>query len=402
MNKYFQYLDPINTQQDEMTAQLRNWSNINSGSENIFGLELMLAAIRNSFSSLTDNIVEVSLPPRKVVDSKGLIIDVPLGKAISFIKRPNAAFKVFLGGHMDTVFSKESSFQIAEQIAKDKMRGPGVTDMKGGLIVMLKALETFEKTPFAKEIGWEVLINPDEEIGSIGSLPLLQKSALRNSLALIFEPTFSDGYMVSERKGSATLTIIARGKSSHAGRDYHIGRNAIYALAQAIHEISFLTKSYQNSIINVGYIQGGGAVNIVPELAIAKINYRSNSSEAMQEIKSSIHAICRQTQEINDVQIEIVEGSMRPPKPFDEKTKHLFERLNECSEMLGQKMQWKESGGVSDGNILAAEGLSTIDTLGVVGGNIHTEEEYIFLPSLVEKARLAALFLMRIANREIR
>ena len=156
----------------------------------------------------------------------------------------------------------------------NRIQGPGVTDAKGGLLVMLKALEAFERSPWANELGWEALINPDEEIGSPGSKLLLEKAARTNDIGLVFEPSLSDGNLVGSRRGSGNFVVMVKGRAAHAGREPHIGRNAINALAEFVVQLNSLPPGALGLTLNVGYIEGGGPVNVVPDRAICKFNVR--------------------------------------------------------------------------------------------------------------------------------
>src|SRR3989304_2280040 len=142
--------------------------------------------------------------PLRWLSGKG--IRKPLGNALSIRKRSTAPLRIFLGAHMDTVYPADHPFQKAVRVDQNTLRGPGVADSKGGLVVMLKALEALERSPYAQSVGWEVLINPDEELGSPGSAPLLAQAAKNTHLGLVFEPPLPDGALVGARKRPATLT----------------------------------------------------------------------------------------------------------------------------------------------------------------------------------------------------
>lgn len=398
--QYQKAIDWIHSQQEEMVRLLQKWSHINSGTKNLAGLRIMLSELKNAFAVLGGEMQEVSLPPRIVVDRSGNSIEEHSGAALLIQKYPDANFKVLLGGHMDTVYSAESPFQKTKRIDQNKLIGPGVTDMKGGLIVMLKALQALERSPFAGKIGWEVIINPDEEVGSPASQSLFIEAARRNDLGLLYEPSFSDGVLVSSRKGSANFTIVFRGKSAHAGRDFFEGKNAIIAAAKFALAIESLTNAEKGVTVNVGNFNAVGPVNIVPDLAIVGVNIRVLNSVDFPHILSHIKD-CADRLNGNGISVAFHEHSARVPKPFDEKNHALFEKIRSCAKELGIDLKARPSGGVCDGNILSEQGLPTIDTLGVVGGNIHTYDEYILLDSLMERATLSALFLMKLANAEI-
>lgn len=389
-------LDKINDQKDEMVECLIGWSRINSFSDNPEGLSLMLLALKSRFSRLGGTSEIISLPPRSAVSSTGKLIEIPTGNALRIIKRPEAKKRLLLAGHMDTVYSPDHSFQDVEKLPSNKLKGPGVADMKGGLLVMLKALETLEQHPSAANIGWEVLINPDEEVGSVGSHELFAAAAKRNEIGLIFEPSFSDGAIVSSRKGSCNLTVVVRGKSAHAGRDFDKGRNAINALAEYIVKANKLVDSDRGIAVNAGYISGGGPVNIVPELAICGLNVRAVKKEDFHRVRD---ALCLLAGDCEKEGLTLAPHILtsRDPKPFNDASKHLFAEIERSAAEEGITLSLRPSGGVCDGNLLAEYGLPVIDTLGVVGGEIHTANEYIETDSLVTRSRIVARFLINYA-----
>jgi glutamate carboxypeptidase len=391
-------LDWISTQKQKMIDRLVAWATINSGSDNLPGLKLMLKTLESSFSSLEGSMERVTLPGRSVVSPSGELISSPHGQALRITKRPEAPFRILLGGHMDTVYSPSHPFQTVSFPEKEIMRGPGVADMKGGLLIMLTALQALEMHPAAENIGWEILINPDEEIGSIGSELLFREAAKRCHLGLIFEPSFADGAIVSSRKGSTNFTVIARGKAAHAGRDFAKGRNAILALADYITKACKLNDLERGISINPGCISGGGPVNIVPDLAICRLNARAIHPTDFEMVRKKLEALAINHKE-DGLELSFHLENARGPKLFDEKCKGLFEMIDACAKEEGYTLSLRPSGGVCDGNLLAEEGLPVIDTLGAIGGEIHTANEYIMIDSLVQRSRLAALFLIKLAVR---
>lgn len=397
MHAYLPYLDPLISQEKEMLYLLKTWSQINSWSENSEGLIKMTEALTTSFTSLNGVIEYIPLPNRQKIDSQGHLTEVPSSSALSVKKERNVPTKVFLAGHMDTVYPPTSSFQQTDQLDSNILRGPGVADMKGGLVILLKALELFERSPFAEKLSWEVLINPDEEIGSPSSAHLFTEKARQFTCGLIFEPSFPDGSLVNERKGSINYIIISRGKAAHAGRDFYSGRNAITALARLVQSIESLNDRQKGITVNVGSFEGGGAANIVPDLAICKINIRLQNPRDLDHLTKRIEDLVKK-ETTDGITLEFHEQSLRPPKPFNKSNRELFEALETCAKGLGIEMKWQPSGGVCDGNTLSAAGLPTIDTLGAIGGHIHTHDEYILISSLMERTKLTACFLMQLAE----
>src|SRR5262249_39128994 len=155
-------------------------------------------------------------------DDEGREKSRPLGKALAFQSPPRAGPRVLLGIHYDTVFGVDHLFQSVTRVDENTLRGPGVCDAKGGLLVLLHALLALERSPVAGSLAWEVLLNPDEEIGSPGSGSLFAAAAKRNDIGLLFEPALPDGSLVASRKGSGNFTFIVHGRAAHAGRDAHL------------------------------------------------------------------------------------------------------------------------------------------------------------------------------------
>ncbi|MDB6081629.1 MAG: hypothetical protein JWO53_901 [Chlamydiia bacterium] len=398
MQPYEPFLNWIDHQKEHMIRLVTSWSEINSHSFNQEGVQQMLQALKKQFSRLEGEIQECSLLPVDHIDDNGCHISHPLGKALRITKRRDAKIKLLFSGHMDTVYTKDSPFQKTQRRDENTLIGPGVTDMKGGLCILLTALEAFEKSPYASEIGWEVLITADEEIGSPGSKALLEESAKRHHLGFVFEPSFPDGAMVSERAGSLNMTLIVRGKAAHSGRDFNKGRSAIFAVAPLLVELEALNS--KDLIVNVGSLHSGHSSNVVPDLAIAKINLRAYEKDQMQAAKQKIDTLVKRFGEKEGIQMELHESSNRVPKKVDAPTEKILGYLTECAHALGHTLEKRASGGVSDGNILAANGLAIIDAIGAIGGEIHSPREYLLLDSLPQRAKLITLFLMKIANAE--
>src|SRR5262245_10055794 len=239
----------IDSQQAEMLRLVSAWASINSGTHNLNGLARLTSAVQQEFQSLGAQVKQHDLPPAESVDSAGHVIRSPLGHAISFTRRPDAPAQVLLSIHLDTVYPPHHPFQQVTRVDAQTLRGPGVADAKGGLVVMLFALRALEQSELAHRVGWEVILNPDEEIGSVGSASLLTEAAKRNHVGLVFEPSLPDGSIVGARKGSGTFTVIVRGRAAHAGRDFHLGRSAILPLAELVTRIDAIHKELPNVTI---------------------------------------------------------------------------------------------------------------------------------------------------------
>ena len=401
MHQYSPYLDWIESQHVAMVSLVEQWSSINSGSYNLPGLAHMLAALSASFAVLGGKEERIALAPMKAVNKQGDAFDQPQGQALRIRKRPDAPLQVFLCGHMDTVFGADHPFQTVRRIDDNTLNGPGAADLKGGLVIMLHALHALEQSPYASQIGWEILLNPDEEIGSTGSAPLLAEAAKRNHLGLIYEPSFADGTIVSKRKGTGNFTAVIRGRAAHAGRDFHLGRNAIALMGEYITALYALNGKHEGITVNPGIIEGGKAVNIVPDLAILKFNIRMASHAEQEWVTQELERLTAEFSVREGFSFALHGGFTRPPKPVTDGVQKLFDYVQDCGKQLGQNIKWQPSGGCCDGNNLIAHGLPNLDTLGVRGGEIHSDREFVLLDSLTERAKLSALLLMRLASGEL-
>jgi glutamate carboxypeptidase len=389
-----QALSLIDDRRDHWLDLLRDWCAISSGTHHLPGLAKMADSLAAEFSIFGD-VQRIDLPPSTQIDSAGKEITLPLGQALRIVRRPAAPVRALLVIHYDTVYASDNPFNRVTVLPSGRWNGPGVVDAKGGIVVMLAALHALESSPVADKIGWEVILNPDEEIGSPGSAALLEEAARRNHFGLLFEPALPDGSLVGERKGSGNFTIVVRGKAAHAGRDFAAGRSAIIALSKIIIEAS---EKRGGITLNCGHISGGGAVNIVPDLAIGRFNARISEKEEGQQIIDLLSNLVAQANQSDGISATLSGSFSSPPKPLDPRTLDLFESARLCGRELGLDLTWRSTGGTCDGNRLAAAGLSLIDTLGPVGGDLHSATEYLIPESILQRAKLTAMVLMHAAN----
>lgn len=394
MKNYSHFLSWFDTQEDDMVQLLTNWANINTHTSNYFGINQLSQEISQIFSVLGADIQELEMPLSKTINDRGEEEYFNYAPALSFSKRLESSKKALFVIHLDTVYGTESDFQVVKRV-DDVLIGPGVADAKAGIVIILKILEAFERQVMHTGWGWQVIFNTDEEIGSLASGDLLSQTAKDFDLGLVFEPSLPDGKFVAARKGSGNFTMIARGLSAHAGRNPQDGRNAITALAKVAIELDKLNGMKEGLTLNVGQILGGVALNVVPDSALCRFNIRLKSVEDQKFVEDSIQTIMNFIQQKTEVEFTLHGAFTAPPKPFDENTEILFKHFYECGKELGMDLGWSDSGGVCDGNRLAAAGLPTIDTLGGVGGNIHSHNEYLEINSLTQRAKLTFLALLK-------
>ncbi len=380
-----------------MLSQVQQWSAINSGTRNLAGLAAQADALAEAFGVLPGTIELIEPAPVTAVSSAGREIELDHGRHLVLRVRPGANRRVILTGHMDTVFPADHPFQDQKWLDDETLNGPGVADMKGGLAIVLAALKALERTPEASALGYDLLINSDEETGSLSSSGLIGELARGKLAALTFEPAaLPDGTLAHERGGTGNYSITITGKSAHAGRNPEDGRNALLAAADLALRLERM--AHDEMTVNPAMIEGGAANNVVPDHAVLRFNIRPKSAAAMENFDADLDGVLRAIETAREVSIRRHGGVTRPPKQVNEPAQKLFDLVKECGALLGQEIGWKSTGGVCDGNNIAACGVPVVDTMGVRGGAIHSSDEFLIVPSLEERARLAALVLHRIAN----
>jgi glutamate carboxypeptidase len=367
----------IASQHSQALLLLEEFCAINSHTKNLEGLSTMRMRLIEAFSTLGGLTEEIPC----------LRNGEPLGSIITIEKRPEAPLQVLLGGHMDTVHTKDSPFQNCVNEEK-RLIGPGCADMKGGLVTLLYALTAFEKIQKNQRLGWKVVINADEEIGSPGSRPFWRKLAPAYDFGLLYEPSYADGAFVDARKGSMNVLLEVQGRSSHAGRDFSMGRSANLGIVKFLNALFEAGAYYPELTINVGALHGGTAANVVPEKAYARINLRSFHEKDLASINRDMEEIQVQISKREDVSFRQTIESSTAPKSVTPELHLLFKAVETSANELNMPFALRSSGGVCDGNALMEAGLVNIDTMGVVGGKMHTDEEFMEKQSLTDRAKL--------------
>ena len=383
---------------DRMLAQVQSWAGINSGTGNLKGLSATASLLTDAFGSLHGHTELIEPAPVERVLPNGSVVEIEHGRHLVATVRPDAPIQLLLTGHMDTVFAVDHPFQEQKWLEDGVLNGPGVADMKGGISVMLAALIAAETNEVFQRVGYQVMINSDEETGSASSAKLIEALAKGKLAALTYEPSaLPDGTLAGARPGSGNFSIIVTGKSAHAGRNPQDGRNALLAAADLALRLKALTR--EGLTVNPAKIDGGSPNNVVPDNAVLRVNLRPVSTELEIYARNEINVLIAKVQQVHDVSIHLHGGFNRPPKPIDAKAEKLFGLVKQCGADLGMDIGWKSTGGVCDGNNIAACGVPVVDTMGVRGGSIHSPQEFLITESLSERAALSALTLMRIAEK---
>ena len=385
-------IDPV-----AMRAQVERWGAVNSGTRNLQGCAQMATLLADAFAVLPGAIALIDPEPVESVGADGAVSMLEHGRHLHLSVRPEASVRMLFTGHMDTVYPVDHPFQTLVDRGDGTINGPGTADMKGGLAVMLAALRAVEADPLATRIGYDVVINSDEETGSFSSAALLARAARGKVAALTYEPALADGTLAGARGGTGNFSIVVRGRSAHAGRNPEDGRNAIVAAADIA--LRLAKARGPRLAVNPARIEGGGPNNVVPDLAVLRVNFRPTTADDIVRAQAHIDGAVAMVAAEHDVHVAVHGGFNRPPKPIDDGAAKLFALVRAAGGDLGLDIAWRATGGVCDGNNIAAAGIPVVDTMGVRGGAIHSAEEFMIVDSLAERAALSALTILRIAER---
>lgn len=305
-------------------------------------------------------------------------------QATKFLKNP-----LLLVGHMDTVFPPGSTFNTYWD-NEQKAFGPGIIDMKGGLVTAISALKALNHLNMLEQIPLTLVCNSDEETGSLNSKDLISREAKRSSLALVFECGGLNGEIVTGRKGKTGYTLNVTGKAGHAAFAGRSKASAILGLAKKIVELEQLNDPKREMVINVGIISGGTGPNTVPENAIAQIDTRYLRLEDGKLFSALIEDIVERCT-IPDTHGEITITSNREPMEQTSLNRSLFHHIASEATQLAIPIREELRSGVSDANTIAGVGTPVVDGLGPVGDCDHSDQEYMVKDSLVERTKLAAV-----------
>ena len=261
---------------------------------------------------------------------------------------------------------------------------------------MLHALEVLAE--LGVKPAWTVLLNSDEETGSLHSQRAIRDEAracaAAGGIGLAMEPSLPDGTLVLERLGSSTFRIECVGRAVHAGRDFASGVSAVNALAAKILDAAKLVDLDAGTVVNIGPLEGGKATNIVADCARGWGNVRFKDAASEDALQRGLFALATAA-DAPLPRTKIEYESNRPAKPEIPAVRAIAEDVRAIGEALGEQVGFGKSGGVSDGNLMQAEGLPTIDTMGPRGGNLHRTDEYIELDSMAPRAAMLAVLLAR-------
>lgn len=310
--------------------------------------------------------------------------------------RGNGTGRVLLMGHLDTVYPDGTAAARPMRFEGSKIIGPGVCDMKGGLLVGMYALRALQEANFSDFAEIAFFFNSDEEIGSPGSRPLYGPIAREMDAALVLESARANGDIVSARKGSGEFTLRVMGKAAHAGVEPEKGANAVVELAHQIIALHKLNGLAPGVTVNPGVIGGGTVSNVVPDSAWVTVDVRAIDPAGAETITSALNNLSTQT--IPGTRVEVTGSVSYPPMAKTQAVQLLAELARDSARALGFEINDVATGGASDANIIASLGVPVLDGLGPVGGLDHSPNEYIEADSFAPRAAMVAGLIQRILS----
>ncbi len=307
--------------------------------------------------------------------------------------------RLLLIGHLDTVFDAGTAAARPFTIRGGRAFGPGVTDMKSGLLAGLHALRALTTQAAGRMTGpppfeWLTFVaNPDEEIGSPASTPIIREIARDADACLVLECARANGDIVSSRKGLIDLRLTVTGRAAHAGVEPEKGRNAILEAAHQVARLQALNGRWPGVTLNVGTIEGGSRPNVVPDHASFELDVRAVRREDLEAAESAVHEIAA-TPTVPDTRVEVLELARHWPMEKLERSARLVTHAQSVAGRLGFEARDAATGGASDANTTAGMGVPSLDGLGPVGGLDHSPDEYLEVDSIVPRTTLLAALLL--------
>ena len=362
--------------------ELAELVNIDSGTADIAGVATMAERMAEKYRALGWHVEFADL---------GSVV----GPGVMATNKPGAAqYDVLLVGHLDTVFPHGTAAARPFTEEEGVARGPGVADMKSGLLSMFYALRHLDAATLER-LAICVVLNPDEEISSVHSHAWIGTYAQRSNCVLVFEGARADGSLVNARKGVGIYEIEFKGVAAHAGNDHPKGRSAVVELAHWILALNPLTDYAAGTTVNVGIVKGGTVSNVVPETAYAKVDIRYWKTSEFERVEQKLLQL-QQTPFTPDVRVELKRRSFKPAMELLPGSQALMQVVGAAAAAVGESIGWVAVGGGSDANYTAALGVPSLDGFGPIGGNYHGEQEFLMLDSVIPRIRLVQEVLRRL------
>lgn len=370
--------------EDEMLAMIEKLVNIDSGSHNKAGIDEVGRILSEEYKKLNFNVEVIE----EEKNGDNLLIQHNNSEETSLIAV----------AHMDTVFKDGTANERPFKIENGRAYGPGVIDMKSSQVSLLYALKALKENDKQSFKNIRIVLNSDEEIGSGTSRHLIEREAKGKKYALIMEPARKDGSLVSSRRGGGRYSIHVKGKAAHSGIEPENGISAIEEVAHKVLQLHALTDHKEGINVSVGLIEGGDSVNTIAPSAVAHVDVRISKIEQAEFIDEKIREICSKP-DVKGTTIELTGGLNRPPMVKNEETIKFLEIIKEVGKSVGIDLTDIGTGGGSDASFTSALGIPTVDGFGPVGGNPHSVDEYLEVPTLVERTNLLAELIEKLSTK---
>ena len=372
---------------DEYLHDLKTIVNIDSGTYTKTGIDRVSAYLQNRFQTLG-----FSTRFDRQEQYGDHLIATHAGKS-------QHGPRIVLIGHIDTVLpdgeAERRPFTINQHNGMRIATGPGVLDMKSGVLIGMYALRLLIESQEAHYSNVTFICNSDEEIGSPSSRPLIQELAQQADAVLVLEPGRAAETIVSSRKGCGQYRVEVQGVSAHAGVEPDRGSNAILELSYQVQKMQALNGTIPEATLSVGIIRGGERTNVVPDYAYFDMDVRASDQASVEALEAAMRQVTSQNK-LRDTRITLSGSMLCQPFERNSRNKHLVELAKEAGSELGLKIQDVGSGGASDANTTSAMGVSTLDGLGAGGGLAHNPGEFIELDYLPARVALVAGLIRRI------
>jgi len=372
---------------DEYLHDLKTIVNIDSGTYTKAGIDRVGAYLQNRFHTLG-----FSTSFDKQEQYGDHLIATHTGQS------PQGPHIVFIG-HIDTVLpdgeAERRPFTIKQDNGMRVATGPGVLDMKSGVLIGMYALRLLIESQQAHYSNVTFICNSDEEIGSPSSRPLIQKLAQQADAVLVFEPGRAAETIVSSRKGCGQYRVEVHGISAHAGVEPDRGRNAILELSYQVQMMQALNGTIPGATLSVGIIRGGDRTNVVPDYAYFDMDVRATDQSSAEALEAAMLKVTCQNK-LRDTRITLSGSMLCQPFERNKRNVHLVDLAKAAGSELGLKIQDVGSGGASDANTTSAMGIPTLDGLGAGGGLAHNPGEFVELDYLPTRIALVAGLIKRI------
>lgn len=320
--------------------------------------------------------------------------EVHLGDLVVGTLRGSGTKSVLLIGHMDTVFDEGTVAERPFRIDRDRALGPGVSDMKGGLLAGFFATGALQESGFDDFATITYVCNPDEEVGSPFSKPVIAELATERDMAFVLEGARENGDIVSARKGITDYELIVHGRAAHAGVEPERGRNAVLEAAHQVIALQALNGRWPGVTVNVGVVQGGTRNNVVAAMCRLHVDLRAPGRDALAEAEAEVERICAETS-VPGTSVEVIAHGWHRPMEKGEAAQRLVDVATATAAELGFTISDAATGGASDANTTSAAGTPTIDGLGPIGGDDHAPAEWLDLRSVVPRIALLAGLIAR-------